>query len=238
MNLWQNFLDNPGAAIYKWHHYFPVYERHFSSWRNRALTFWEIGVLKGGSLEMWQRFFGPFARIVGLDIDPACKSSEKHGIHVRIGDQSDPAFLDAVCQEFGVPDIVMDDGSHYMHDLWNTFSHIYPKMGKNAIYALEDLQTCYWDEYGGGLDRPETFINRAKGLIDELNADQTRGAITPTKFTRSTYSICFYDSLVVIEKGDVWRKEAPVIGKWDTPATKPPTVSAPTVPPHPGELFR
>ena len=111
-------------------------------------------------------------------------------------------------------------------------------MGKNAIYALEDLQTCYWDEYGGGLDRPETFINRAKGLIDELNADQTRGAITPTKFTRSTYSICFYDSLVVIEKGDVWRKEAPVIGKWDTPATKPPTVSAPTVPPHPGELFR
>ena len=32
------------------------------------MTFLEIGVSLGGSLEMWRNYFGPEATIVGLDI--------------------------------------------------------------------------------------------------------------------------------------------------------------------------
>ena len=32
---------------------------------------------------MWQRYFGPMARIVGIDIDPACKAHEAPGIFVE-----------------------------------------------------------------------------------------------------------------------------------------------------------
>ena len=47
-----------------------------------------------------------------------------------------------------------------------------------------------------------TFIETAKGLIDELNADHVHsGAMAPTEFTRSTLSMHFYDSVCVFERG-------------------------------------
>ena len=95
MNLWHDFLTNDGKIIDKWVHYFPIYERHFAWYRNKSLTFVEIGVFKGGSLAMLERYFGPLARIIGLDINPECKAHEAPGIFVRTGDQSDEAFLEA-----------------------------------------------------------------------------------------------------------------------------------------------
>ena len=56
---------------------------------------------------MWRRYFGPHARIVGIDIRPECQAFEEDQIAVRIGDQSDPAFLDSVLREFGAPDVVV-----------------------------------------------------------------------------------------------------------------------------------
>jgi len=89
MSLFADFLNNDKKTIHKWLHYFPVYERHFSSYVNKSLTFIEIGVSGGGSLQMWRRYFGPYARIVGIDIDPNCQQHEEDGIFIRIGDQSD-----------------------------------------------------------------------------------------------------------------------------------------------------
>jgi hypothetical protein len=212
MDLWGDFLTNQGAVIHKWEHYFPIYDRYFQAWRNRTLTFLEIGVAKGGSLQMWRRAFGPLARIVGVDIDPKCRRHEGPGVFVRIGDQSDPAFLQSLIDEFGAPDIVLDDGSHQMADIRATFDFLYPRLPKNGVYMVEDLHTAYWKEYGGGLDAPESFIAHAKALIDRLNADHARGALAPDAFTRDTFSIAFYDSVVVFEKGHAWRKEAPAIG--------------------------
>lgn len=56
-------------------------------------------------------------------------------------------------------------------------------------------------------------------FIDSLNADHSRGAlpadfITSADFiTRGTFSISFYDSVIAFEKTDVWRKEAPQMGR-------------------------
>ena len=161
---------------------------------------------------MFQRYFGPMAKIVGIDIDPSTKRHEEPGIFIRIGSQSDVGFLDSVIQEFGLPDVILDDGPHVMRDLWTTFSHLYPQMTKNSFYFVEDLHTCYWEEYGGGLGKKESFLEKTKNLIDELQADHSRGAVAPSKFTRETFSISIYDSVVVFEKGDVFRKEAPQRG--------------------------
>jgi len=203
MNLWGDFLTNQGKAIHKWSHYFPAYERHFAPWRGRSLTFLEIGVAKGGSLAMWRRYFGPLARIVGADIDPKCKAHEGDGAHVRIGDQADPKFLQALVDEFGVPDVVLDDGGHHMDQIAASFAFLYPRMDKNGVYLVEDLHTAYWPKFGGGLDEPGSFINHAKSLIDRLNADHAQGQVTPDDFTRDTFAITFYDSIVVFEKGRI-----------------------------------
>lgn len=206
MSLWQDFMTHEGKVAHKWAHYFPIYERHFSRWQNRSLVFWEVGVYGGGSLQLWQRFFGPNAVIVGIDINPECAAHASPGINVRIGSQTDTAFLATVIEEFGVPDVVLDDASHHMKPTWDLFRYIYPQVPKNGVYMVEDMHTSYWEYHGGGLNAPDSFINRCKGLIDELNADHTKGELAPTEFTRTTDSISFYDSMVVFEKGNiVWK---------------------------------
>jgi SAM-dependent methyltransferase len=212
LNLWSSFLTNDGRLIHKWKHYFPIYERHFREFVYKPVTFIEIGCGRGGSLQMWKRYFGPHARIVGIDILPECKEFEEDQIEIRIGAQQDLQFLENVIAEFGAPDIVLDDGSHVMSQVIASFQFLYPRVAKNGVYMVEDLHTAYWEEYEGGLRKPTTFIELSKNLLDELNADHSRGALVPTEFTQTTLSMHFYDSVVVFEKGLHTRKWAPQTG--------------------------
>lgn len=212
MTLWSDFLTNNKRVIHKWKHYFPIYERHFKDFVYKPVTFIEIGCSLGGSLQMWKRYFGPHARIIGIDINPACKDFEEDQIEIRIGDQSDETFLQSLLDEFGPPDIVLDDGSHLMSDVGASFQFLYPRVAKNGIYMVEDLHTAYWNEFEGGLHKSSTFIERCKQLIDELNADHTRGALSATEFTKSTLSMHFYDSVAVFERGAHTKKFAPQTG--------------------------
>lgn len=196
-SLWQDFLTNDQRRIHKHKHYFPIYERHFTRFVNTDVVFIEIGNGEGGSLQMWKRFLGPYARIIGIDIDPNCASFAEDQIEIRIGDQADPIFLNAVLDEFGQPDIVVDDGSHMQSHVNATFSVLYPELNRNGVYLVEDLHTAYWDQYEGGLRREGTFIERCKGLIDELNADHTIGVLAPTAFTETTLSMHIYESAAV-----------------------------------------
>ncbi|WP_130470542.1 class I SAM-dependent methyltransferase [Candidatus Magnetaquicoccus inordinatus] len=203
MNLWSAFLSHQDAdhPTHKWKYYFPVYERYFQHFIYKPLTFLEIGCWRGASTRLWKRYFGPHATIIGVDINPACKAYEEDQIHIRIGAQQDTQFLQSLLDEFGVPDIVLDDGSHMMSHVTATFEFLYPRMAKNGIYMVEDLHTAYWQRFEGGLRRPTTFIEKAKGLIDEMHAHYTQGgALLPTNFTHTTMSVCFYDSMVVFEK--------------------------------------
>jgi hypothetical protein len=199
--LWQDFMSNNDEIIDKWRHYFPVYERHLDPWVDRSVTMLEIGVSKGGSLKMWQRYLGPYARIIGIDIDTQCAKYEAPGINVRIGDQSDPTFLQGLIDEFGVPDIVLDDGSHHMAHVKATFEFLYPRLGRDAVYMVEDLHTGYLEEYGGGTYSENNFFIYARQGIDQMNKHWSREAVPVNPIFDDTRSVCIYDSLVVFEKG-------------------------------------
>jgi len=206
MTLWADFLHNDKRLINKWKHYFPIYERHFSQFIYTPATLIEIGCGAGGSLQMWKQYFGPHARIVGIDVNPECKRFAEDQIEIYIGPQQDAVFLQSVIDEVGTPDIVIDDGSHIMSHIAASFNFLYPQMLKNGVYLVEDLHTAYWEEYEGGLGKPTTFIEICKNLIDQLNADHSRGALAPTEFTQSTMGIHFYDSVVVFERGAYTQK--------------------------------
>ncbi|PRD58420.1 class I SAM-dependent methyltransferase [Phyllobacterium myrsinacearum] len=212
MSLWPLFLNNQGRIIHKWKHYFPSYERHFSRYVNRPVVFLEIGCGEGGSLQMWKQYLGPLATIIGIDVRAECANFEEDQIHIRIGDQSDTGFLASVLAEFGAPDIVLDDGSHVMEHVSATFQFLYPRMVRDGVYFVEDLHTAYWEEYSGGYKRPGSFIEHCKDMIDELNAEHTRGAVPESDFSRGTLSMHFYDSCAVFEKGRTGEKFAPQIG--------------------------
>jgi SAM-dependent methyltransferase len=211
MALWDIFLNHQGRTIHKWKHYFPAYETHFARYINRPLTFLEIGCGQGGSLQMWKHYFGPHAQIIGLDIRPECAQFQEDQIAIRIGDQANHQFLAQVLEEFGTPDIVLDDGSHIMAHILESFRFLYYRTAANGVYMVEDLHTAYWDEFGGGLRRQGSFIEITKHLIDELNADHSRNALPPTPFTRATQSIHFYDSLIAFERGRTLAKSAPMV---------------------------
>jgi len=219
MNLWHIFLENKNKekGIAKWSHYFPAYEKHFERFRNTPVKVLEIGILDGGSIPMWQKYFGSYCEYVGIDITPSCKNYEIPGAHVRIGDQSDEKFLQSLIDEFGEFDIIIDDGSHQVAHVNKTFQYLYPKMSKNGVYLIEDTHAAYWkDSHGGGLDEPESIINVSKNLIDKLNADHTRGQVKPDDFTRSTQSITFYDSIIVFERGQIsWKETIGTGGQYD-----------------------
>jgi hypothetical protein len=199
MDLYQYFLDHQGRRIIKHMHYFPIYQRFFSRFVGQSVLMFEIGTGEGGSAQMWKRYFGPLSRIVTLDIRDNSRFAESQ-IFPRQGDQSDPEALSKLVEEFGTPDIVFDDASHINHLTKATFEFLYPKLNNNGIYLVEDLDTAYFKRFGGGLRAEGSFIEFCKGLIDEMHAEYTLRAIEPTDFTRSVFSINFFDQVVVFEK--------------------------------------
>jgi hypothetical protein len=81
----------------------------------------EIGVFKGGSLELWREYFGPAATIFGVDVNPKCADYVTAPNQVRIGSQDDALFLEKVVLEIGTLDIVLDDDSHIGHHQRRSF---------------------------------------------------------------------------------------------------------------------
>lgn len=211
MDLWNYFTSNTGRKITKWKHYFPIYEKHFGSIRNKPIKILEIGILNGGSLEMWRYYF-PEATIVGIDINPNCKQHEQEGINVRIGDQTDENFLQSLIDEFGTFDLIIDDGSHHVAHVNKTFQFLFPKLADDGIYFIEDTHAAYWDSHGGSINAPESINNVSKGMIDSINADHARGQKEPDYFTRNIKCMSVYDSIIVFDKGNVGEKVPMEIG--------------------------
>ena len=197
------FFENTGYPSTKWHHYFDVYHNHFQRFIGKSVRILEIGVANGGSLQLWKKYFGSQAIIYGLDVDPNSKRFEdqENGIHIFIGDQGDRRFLKQLRQQTGVVDIIIDDGGHTMDQQITSFEHLYHYVDENGIYLVEDLHTSYWREYGGGYRRSGSFIEKAKGFIDCLNAWHSRSPeLSPSMLTKSCTGIHFYDSILVLEK--------------------------------------
>ena len=211
MELWNYFTTNKGKKITKWKHYFPIYEKHFTPIRNKPIKILEIGILNGGSLEMWRYYF-PEATIVGIDINPLCKEHEQEGINIRIGDQTDEKFLQSLIDEFGTFDLIIDDGSHHVAHVNKTFQFLFPKLADEGIYFIEDTHAAYWDSHGGSIKEPESINNVAKGMIDSINADHARGQKEPNYFTRNVKCMSVYDSIIVFDKGNVGEKIPMEIG--------------------------
>ncbi len=213
MTLYNIFLQNTSRPIHKARHYFFAYERHFSRYRGQPVTFLEIGAGNGGSSQMWKRWFGPTARIVTLDINDVCRQFDDEQVSVRIGDQSDPGFLQSVLDEFGAPDVVLDDGSHHMAHVRASFDFLYDRMAATGVYMIEDMHTAYWPDYGGGRGDPRSMVEVFKGLIDDLNADHVRdGSVAQSEFTRKTIAMTAYDSILVLEKSPFINKRMEMIG--------------------------
>jgi len=196
------FAAHRGNLVDKWHHYIDVYDRHFAGYRNAAVNFMEIGVFHGGSLQLWKKYFGARASILGVDVDPHCKTYEEEQIRVEIGNQADPGLWQSIASKYGQFEIVVDDGSHINADQISTFLNLWPHLKDGGIYVVEDCHTSYWADYGGGFKHPFSFMEFSKHLTDRVNANWSRdpNSFSVDQFTNEIGCVSFYDSMVVFEK--------------------------------------
>lgn len=194
------FWENEGRAIDKWLHYLPIYEHHLAPFRTRPIRLLEIGVQNGGSARIWRDWLGPRAAIFGVDINPDCAAADGEVAQIRIGSQDDPEFLTRVVDEMGGVDIVIDDGSHVMRHVHTAFRTLFPRLSEGGIYVVEDLHSAYWRDFGGGYRAKSSFIETAKGLVDDMHSwYHGSGQLEPAS-ANALGGLHFYDSIVVIDK--------------------------------------
>jgi hypothetical protein len=199
------FVENKSNVVHKWHHYIPLYEKYFSNFRNRKIRFLEIGVSKGGSLQMWRKYFGRDAIIFGIDINPECEKYNGLAGQVRIGSQSDAKFLHSVVAEMGGVDIVLDDGSHRMDHIVASLRVLFPQLNNSGIYLIEDLHTAYFSEYRGGIANKTNFFNKIRDVIDDMHHWYHEKDLKEISISGSCSAIHIHDSIVVLEKNKIYR---------------------------------
>lgn len=192
-------LEKPST---KWTGYFDVYDRHLSKFVGKKPKVLDIGVLGGGSIEMWGKYFGKGTKVVGIDINEECLQY-KYDIDAKIilGDQASPEFWDKFFEEHNDFDIIIDDGGHTMDQQHTTLLKCFPKLKKGGVMVVEDTHTSYWQNPWGGGTHRNTFLNTVKELTDSVN--QQHHSLPVRSTFNGLYSISFYNSQVVFEKEEL-----------------------------------
>lgn len=169
--LRQLYIEHEGKVSDKWGLYLSEYDRLLSIYRKKAITFFEIGVQNGGSLEIWSKYFPLATQLVGCDINQLCSKLkyENPRISLVIGDANLDVTESEVLSHSSSFDIIIDDGSHLSGDIINSFSRYFPVLNENGIFIAEDLHCSYWKEYEGGVYNPFSSIAFFKRLADIVN---------------------------------------------------------------------
>lgn len=134
------------------HRFLANYERHFAHLRDKPVKILELGVLRGGSLRMWHRYF-EHGLIVGIDINKSGLTEVPDRVRFYQGSQDDGALLDRVARECAPEgfDIVIDDASHIGTLSRSSFQHLFQAHVKSGgIYVVEDWCTGYWPAWPDG----------------------------------------------------------------------------------------
>jgi hypothetical protein len=190
-----------GRPLDKWPHYFPIYDRHLRAFRGARARVLEIGVYRGGGLELLRHYLADQAVIVGIDIDQEAARVVGSDFVVEIGDQQDPEFLARVAERHGPFDVVIDDGGHSMRQQITSVEVLFPLLADGGSYIVEDCHTSYWPEYEDPDDRKQTFIGWVKERIDDLHAyHHSLEPELPPPWTTSLNGLHIYDSIVVLDK--------------------------------------
>tara|TARA_B100000965_G_scaffold214815_1_gene179603 strand:- start:88 stop:918 length:831 start_codon:yes stop_codon:yes gene_type:complete len=183
----------------KYKNYFPIYEKLFSKFRGKKITFVEIGVLSGGSLFMWRNYFGDQARIIGVELNPEAKRFEKYGFEIFIGNQGDEKFWNNFFDKVGDVDIILDDGGHTNFQQIVTTCCCISHIKDEGLLAVEDVFHSYGVSYGSkGFFNPSkfSFINFCKKTIDDINYRFPGSKKFRFSLNEYIYSAEFFESFV------------------------------------------
>lgn len=133
----------------------------------------------GASYYTWLEFL-PGVELYFIEYDAECAEKYKHktaNAHVFTGDQADVAFLTQFSTDVtknGLFDVIIDDGGHTMDQQITSLEHLWGIIKPGGLYVVEDLQTSYWEAYGGDpsakSEKKQTTTKYIYSLLDEMMA--------------------------------------------------------------------
>ena len=134
-------------------------------------------------------------------------------MHVRIGSQENAEFLKSLTEEFGVFDVIIDDGSHMASHMIASFNQLFADgLSDNGIYVVEDTHSNYWQ---WGRDTRTSFVDLAKHMVDlmhyhytvsvdelcfRLGSDDRIDKFEVPRLTSLIREVRFHDSMIVFFK--------------------------------------
>jgi len=176
--------------------YFSIYQSLFEQYRNKPnLVFVEVGVKNGGSLSMWREFFGPSARIIGIDYNPSAAGMREQGFEIYVADQSSSEFWERFFREVGPIDVLLDDGGHTNKQQIVTVECALDHVKDGGLILVEDTHTSYMKSYGN--PSGYSFMNYAKLAADKIQVRAYPFKMQPpNRFSKVVHSIAFFESMV------------------------------------------
>ena len=153
------------------HRYDRFYPTFLESLRTQEFNMLEIGISKGGSLELWEKYF-PQAKIFGVDIDSKWQSDKCTTYKF---DQSNPKDLKEITQVIPKCKFIIDDGSHQPNHQFITFLELFENLlEEGGVYIIEDIECNYWRSdasvYGYKIGH-FNIIDYFKNSPDQINSE-------------------------------------------------------------------
>lgn len=112
--------------------------------RQKKPTILEIGVDKGASIEMYQKYYNGNCEIYAIDIEDKSEYSDEN-VHIFMGDQGNIEDLNKFKEIIGNVkfDIILDDGSHQSRDQIITLYHLHELLKPDGVYIIEDVHSNF-----------------------------------------------------------------------------------------------
>ena len=119
-----------------------IYDDLFKKYLGKPISFLEIGIQRGGSLQLWEEYFDKSSQIYGMDI-LFCKNIENQQ---KIKQFTCNAYTEESANIFksSTIDIIVDDGPHTLESFILLIDLYFDKLKTDGLLVIEDIINISW----------------------------------------------------------------------------------------------
>jgi len=199
------------------HNYVSVYEKILENKTSDKIKILEIGIYRpsptlnnlpigsrrvpGASLKTWYDYL-PNAEIYGVDLSDFSDVNNDR-IKTLICNQESKESLNNLIENIGSDfDLIIDDGGHTMKQHQISLSVLFRHLKSGGIYVIEDLHTCYMNQYVNGFKKTIDILNdfNFTGKIESMLIDPEESNYISENISKIEITMCNISEIAVIYK--------------------------------------
>lgn len=197
MSLLVDLVENSVTDLNTTHSYLETYENLFSNIRDTPLNILQIGVLHGGAVKLWDKYFSN-ATIYGVDTQPLdvyrSPLFKQNNVKVYSGNPYDLSFVNTNFVKKNITfDIILDDAYPRSSDIQCLAINLYkPLLKSNGMLIIEDIENISIIDKLDAQLPAELLVNRTiydlrsvKGRFDDILYVYKNKPIVPAPAPRS-----------------------------------------------------